>query len=47
MSALIELGYDGGGAAGDIDRLDDGILEGTAGQDDEHNEGEEALLNPL
>ncbi|KAF4671221.1 hypothetical protein FOL47_001667 [Perkinsus chesapeaki] len=42
ISALIELGYDGGGAAGDIDRLDDGILEGTAGQDEDHDEGGDA-----
>ncbi|EER06569.1 prolyl-tRNA synthetase, putative [Perkinsus marinus ATCC 50983] len=34
MSALVELGYDGGGAAGDMDRLDDDILEGTAGQEE-------------
>lgn len=34
MTALVELGYDGGGAAGDMDRLDDDILEGTAGQEE-------------
>ncbi|KAF4668922.1 hypothetical protein FOZ61_005433 [Perkinsus olseni] len=47
MTALVELGYDGGGAAGDLDRLDDEILEGTAGQDAEQEATAEALTEEV